>query len=93
MNRRRYLFSAKADTGAEAGKEAERTTNSESPAGAEVRVSKIVKHVRMLVSLIEGRPVSLEEVLKMLARNKRQHRMSRERRLDYIVWQITDHGT
>ncbi len=91
LNRRRYLVSEKAD--AEARREAELAKITKSPAEADVSVSKIVKYVRLLVRLIEGRPVSLEEVLEMLARNRRQHRISRERRLDYIVRQMNDRGS
>ena len=90
LNRRLYLISEKA---AAAGREAERARITEPPSDGDVLSSKIVKHVRLLVRLIEGRPVSLEEVLEMLARNRRQHRMCRERWLDYIVRQINDHGS
>ena len=91
LNRRRYLISEKAD--AEAKKDAERSRVKEPASEGDVSASKIVKHVRLLVRLIEGRPVSLEEVLEMLARNRRQHRICRERRLDYIVRQINDRGS
>lgn len=58
---------------------------------AEPRTSEIefdgemVEHVRMVTSLIEGRPVSRDEVLDMLRRTVRQHRMAREKRIDYVV--------
>lgn len=45
----------------------------------------IVEYVRMVTSLIEGRQVSLAEVLEMLRRVVRQHRMVRMRRIDQIV--------
>lgn len=45
----------------------------------------IVEYVRLVTSLIEGRPVSLAEVLEMLTRVMRQHRMVRMRRIDQIV--------
>lgn len=45
----------------------------------------IVEHVQMVVSLIEGRRVSREEVLEMLATTMRQRSMSRERSIDYVV--------
>ena len=47
----------------------------------------------MICTLIEGRPVSLKEVFEMLQRNRRQHRMARERRVDYIVRQMNDRGS
>ena len=45
----------------------------------------IVEHVRMVVSLVEGRRVSRRAVLQMLAKNKRQHTMVRRRRIDQAV--------
>lgn len=45
----------------------------------------MVEHVRMVASLIEGRRVSVEEILAMLARVLRQHRMVRKRRIDHVV--------
>lgn len=45
----------------------------------------IVEYVRMVTSLIEGRQVSLAEVLELLRRVVRQHRMVRTRRIDQIV--------
>ncbi|MDP2322597.1 MAG: hypothetical protein Q8N51_01025 [Gammaproteobacteria bacterium] len=45
----------------------------------------IVEYVRMVTSLIEGRWVSLTEVLAMLARAMRQHTMGRMRRIDQVV--------
>ena len=45
----------------------------------------ILRYVRMVTSLLEGRPVSLAEVLEMLFRVVRQHRMVRARRIDQTV--------
>lgn len=45
----------------------------------------LLLYVRLLVRLIEARPVSLAEVVAMLTRTVRQHRMVRTRRLDQIV--------
>ena len=80
LNRRRYLVSAK--------KQAEVATDA-----AEEQAEPIVKYVRLVCCLIERRPVSLQGVLEMLRRNKRQHRMVRQRRVDYIVQQINDRGS
>lgn len=44
-----------------------------------------VEHVRMVVSLIEGRQVSSQEILEMLARVLRQHSMVRRRKIDQAV--------
>lgn len=45
----------------------------------------MVEHVRRVVSLIEGRRVSTGEILEMLARVLRQHRMVRRRRIDHSI--------
>jgi hypothetical protein len=45
----------------------------------------IVDHVRMVVSLIEGRPISRRQVLAMLATVLRQHTMCRIRQIDHAV--------
>jgi hypothetical protein len=44
-----------------------------------------VRYVRMVVSLIEGRRVSQAEILCMLVRAVRQHRMARRRRREYVL--------
>jgi len=47
----------------------------------------MVEHVRMVVSLIEGRRVSRRQVLAMLAKVLRQHTMCRRRKIDQaVVW-------
>jgi len=45
----------------------------------------IVDHVRMVVSLIEGRPISRRQVLRMLATVLRQHTIGRRRQIDHAV--------
>lgn len=45
----------------------------------------MVAYVCVLVGLIEGRPVQRWEVLAMLERTRRQHRMVRIRRIDQAV--------
>jgi hypothetical protein len=45
----------------------------------------MVEHVRRVVSLIEGRRVGTGEILEMLARGLRQHRMVRRRRIDHRI--------
>lgn len=42
-------------------------------------------YLRMVTSLIEGRRVSVAEILEMLARMLRQHSMARRRRIDYVL--------
>jgi hypothetical protein len=91
LNRRRYLLSAKA--AAEEKKEAEQSRGEEVVAPSDAPVAGIVKHVRLVCSLIEGRAVSLPEVLEMLRQKGRQHRMCRQRRADYIVAQLKDRGS
>ncbi len=46
---------------------------------------RILAYIRMVTSLLEGRPVSLAEVWAMLRRVLRQHRMVRTRRIDQTV--------
>jgi hypothetical protein len=45
----------------------------------------LVSYVQRVVSAIEGRAVSREEILAMLAKEKRQHSMVRQRRIDHII--------
>ena len=45
----------------------------------------LVEHVRVVVSLIEGREVSREEILEMLAKVLRQQGMARRRKIDQAV--------
>ena len=45
----------------------------------------IVGYVAMVTSLIEGWRVSEDEILKMLVRAVRQHRIARRRRMDYVL--------
>lgn len=46
---------------------------------------ELVEHVRMVVSLIEKRPISLEEIWQMLLRVVRQRSMPKRRRIDHIL--------
>jgi len=47
----------------------------------------IVDYLRVVVGLIEGRPVLLCEIVEMLQRTLRQHRMVRLRRIDQgVAW-------
>lgn len=47
--------------------------------------TRMVSYVWMVTSLVESRPVSLSEILEMLARTVRQHSMVRARRIDYVL--------
>lgn len=51
----------------------------------------LLDYLRMVVSLIERRPVSLAEVLEMLTRTMRQHSMARRRRIDQAVDRLNEH--
>lgn len=46
---------------------------------------EVVEHVRVVVSLIEDRPVSLEEIWQMLSRVLRQRSMPNRRPIDHAV--------
>ena len=52
----------------------------------------MVGYLAMVASLIEGRPVSEEEIVRMLVRAMRQHSMARRRRMDNVVAQLHQHG-
>jgi hypothetical protein len=45
----------------------------------------MLPYLQRVTGLIEGRPVSLEEVVAMLLRALRQHRMVRTRRIDHTL--------
>jgi hypothetical protein len=51
----------------------------------------ILEYVCLVTTLIEGRAVSLAEVVEMLRRVMRQHRMVRTRRIDQIIAQLHEH--
>jgi hypothetical protein len=47
----------------------------------------MLQHVRMVVRLIEGRPISRRQVLLMLAKNLRQHTLTRRKQIDHaVIW-------
>jgi len=50
----------------------------------------IVEHVQVVVSLIEGRCVSLKEVLAMLERKMRQHSLGKRRKIEYMMRQLNE---
>jgi hypothetical protein len=51
----------------------------------------MVEYVRMVVSLIEARPVNWTEILQMLERVLRQHTMVRCRKIDHAVSWLHEH--
>jgi hypothetical protein len=51
----------------------------------------VVEYVRMVVSLIEGRRVGRREVLEMLERVLRQHRLGRRRKIDHTLAWLNEH--
>ena len=51
----------------------------------------MLRYLCMVTSLIEGRRVSMEELLKMLARIMRQRSMYRTRRIDYVLDYLNKH--
>lgn len=51
----------------------------------------MLEYVRMLVSLIEARSVSLTEIVQMLQRVLRQHSLGRRRRIDHAVNWLQEH--
>ncbi len=50
----------------------------------------MVDYIRVVISLLEGRPVDQVEILEMLARTRRQHSFARERRVDYVLRRLRE---
>ena len=48
-------------------------------------------YLRMVISLIEGRPVSGQEIRAMLARVLRQHSIPRRRKIDHLIGRLHEH--
>ena len=51
----------------------------------------MLRYLRMVISLIEERPVSRKEIWEMLGRILRQHRMAGRRPIDHIIEQWHEH--
>ena len=51
----------------------------------------MVEYVRMVVSLIEARSVSLTEIVQMLQRVLRQHSLGRRRKIDHALIWLQEH--
>ena len=79
LNRKRYLVYHAKESEPETKEEAMEEYSSD---------ESIIEHVRMVTSLIEGREVSLDEIKEMLKKKQRQHSLTRQRRIDYIVQQL-----
>jgi hypothetical protein len=80
QNRKRYLL-------------AERAESKSGPLSQAETAAPIVHHVRMIVSLIERRPVGLDEILRLLKHKERQHRMGRRREPSYGLRHIDGRGS
>ena len=50
-----------------------------------LQANPVLGYIRMVVSLIEGRRVSQDEIVEMLARAVRQHSIFRQRRMEYLL--------
>jgi len=79
LNRRRYLHSAK---------DAVDPQETEIGSDADDIGEPIMRYVRMVTSLIEGRRVSLAEIEEMRMKKERQHSLTRRRQVDYLVQQL-----
>jgi hypothetical protein len=53
--------------------------------------SRLLPYVRMVVNLIEGLQLGLQEVLQLLRRNLRQHSMGWRQRADYVGNDLLQH--
>jgi hypothetical protein len=51
----------------------------------------LLVYLRMVISLIEERPVSGEEILAMLEKVLRQHSIGRQRKIDHIIERLHEH--
>jgi len=51
----------------------------------------MLKYLCMVISLIEGRRISMKELLQMLARTMRQRSMYRTSRIDYVLNYLNKH--
>ena len=51
----------------------------------QLQANPVLGYIGMVVSLIEGRRVSQEEIVEMLARAVRQHSISHRRRMEYLL--------
>ncbi|MCX6844412.1 MAG: hypothetical protein NTX53_19290 [candidate division WOR-3 bacterium] len=80
QNRKRYLHSAQTRQDGDA------EPQSDSP-------MPIVRHVRVILSLVERRRVGIGEVLALLTKKGRQHRMARRRRRAYGRRRIEGRGS
>jgi len=69
---------------------AEREGGPQAPAET---AAPIVEHVRLIVSLIERRPVGLDEILRMLRQKGRQHRIGRGQETVYGLRRIDGRGS
>jgi len=80
QNRKRYLHSAQARQGGAT----EPQVASPAP---------IVRHVRVIVSLVERRRVGFDEIMALLAKKGRQHRMAWRRRGPYGGRRVEGRGS
>ena len=80
QNRKRYLCSARSHRSVVMEPECE-------------TLPPIVRHVRVLVSLVERRRVGLDEIIGMLAKKGRQHRMVKRSRMPHTGRRIDGRGS
>lgn len=80
QNRKRYLLAARAE-------------RKSGPLPRDEAAAPIVHHVRVIVSLIERRRVEWREIVAMLAKKGRQHRMVKRRRGAYGRRRIEGRGS
>lgn len=77
LNRKRRLFSARAA----APKKTSGATISAPPS----LPPALARHIRLVVSFLEGRWLTWQEMGDLIAKIVRQHRLGRQRRIDYAV--------
>jgi hypothetical protein len=93
-NRKQASVTASAEVPASAAVEAKPTAQIAAPSAAAGYDVKMVEHVRMMTSLLEGREVSTREVLEMLAReNKKQHSINRKEKSEYRDCELNENSS
>lgn len=66
------------------GKESEKKSSDVELDGCRIDAG-LVEYLRVVVSLIESRKIDRDEIVELLKRAVRQHSISREKRIDYVL--------
>ncbi len=89
-NRQRTGFAPVPDTPSDP-KQAPQTIVGDPDASSATWPTPLLVYLRMVISLIEGRPVSGQELRDMLAQVLRQHSIPRRPKIDHIIERLHEH--